>query len=330
MAAIKIKPFTQIRSGRIDINNYISDAGLDALYVLEGHKDAEKVKNMRNNKVVYDWTGVYGITDSAINEVKLRAKEAGIKLPEEMTKITKAKQLDAKHEKVARMYAGYFAWVNDTKMNQLTDDAFSSYTPHERDVLLSYLHNVDISQLTTGNPGSLIDAIKLHNEDEVIRKIFMKADGSYIDYEKLRKEDKRGLGNRLMATMQWWYNPQADVVQDMKKRDNLYKNDYNEVGRMKNMLAANEFLIEDTKARKNELAGLWETPSALKSMFPRPMQPQETQEQPIAAPKPPQERTFVEKVADSVKAAFGAFTGDSNQVANEPENILNSANGEQQ
>lgn len=324
MAKIKIKPFKRIAAGKIDINDYISDAGLNGLCVLEGHTDATKVKNMR--KGGYDWTGLCGITDSAIAEVKQRAKEAGLILPKEMQSVTSAKQLGKGKDKLARMFAGYLAWVNTTKMDQLTDGAFSTYTPHQKDVLLSYLHNVDISQMTTGTAGSLIDAIKEHNEDEVIRRIFMKSDGSLADYEQMRANNKRGLGNRLMAHLQWWYNPDAEVVQSMKKKEDLFRTTYNEKGRMANMLHANAFLVEDTKNRKNENA--LNDNNSLNSAETIAEQPQ----QPIAAPKPAKEPSFWEKVGRAAMTAlnpfYGLSSGNSNQVAQNEENILNNPNGE--
>lgn len=328
MAKVQIKPFKKIAAGKININDYISNAGLDGLRVLEAHPDVKKVKNMRKNNISHDVTGLYGITNSAIKEVKLRAKESGIKLPKEMENVKSAADLGKGKDNLARMYAGYIAWVNDTKMNQITDNAFSSYTPHQRDVLLSYLHNVDISQMTTGTAGSLIDAIKLHNEDEVIRRIFMKQDGSLVDYEQLRKENKRGIGNRLMATMQWWYNPEADVVNSVAEKDKLYSTTYNEAGRMKNMLAANAFLIEDTKRRKN--VGMQEDKNPmLEQNQPQAKQPQ----QPIAAPKQAQEPSILEKLGriamDSINPLNGLSNAVYNQVANNQENILNNANGEQ-
>lgn len=329
MAKIKIKPFKKIAAGKIDINDYISEAGLDGLCVLEGHRDAEKVKNMRNNKVEYDWTGLCGITDSAIKEVKQRASEAGITLPKEMMEVTSAKQLGKGKDKLARMYAGYYAWVNDTKMNQVTDGAFSTYTPHQRDVLLSYLHNVDISKLTTGTKGSLIDAIKEHNEDEVIRRIFMKEDGTLADYEQMREQNKRGVANRWMAHMQWWYNPDAEVVKDMKTKENKYYHKdglYSQKGFMNNLLAANAVLVEDTKNRKNENA--LNDNNSINDAETVTEQPQ----QPIAAPKPAQEPSFWEKVGRAAMTAlnpfYGLSSGNSNQVAQNEENILNNPNGE--
>lgn len=329
MGKIKIKPFDKIPAGKIDINDYISESGLDGLCVLEGHRDAEKVTNMRNNKVSYDWTGLCGITDSAIKEVKQRAAEAGITLPKEMMEVTSAKQLGKGKDKLARMYAGYYAWVNDTKMNQITDNAFSTYTPHQKDVLLSYLHNIDISRLTTGTKGSLIDAIKEHNEDEVIRRIFMKEDGSLVNYDTLKNQNKRGIANRLMAHLQWWYNPDAEVVKDMKTKEDKYYNGkngvYSQKGFMNNLLAANAFLVEDTKNRKNE--------NVLNDnrVLTEDIAAQDTQ-MPDNEPKSARKEPLLEKLGrialDTINPFYGLSRANYNQVANAQENILNSPNGE--
>lgn len=312
---MKIKKFDKVPGGKINISNYISEKGLDALNVLEGHDKVEEVANTKNKKK--ETTGLYGIKDTAIQEIKARAAEAGIELPKEIKNITSAKQLTSKNADVARLMAGYYAWVNHTKMEQLTDGAFGKYTQHQRDVLLSYLHNIDVSKMSTGTPGSLLDAIKLHNEDAVIRSIFMKPDGSLIDYEQLRKANKRGLANRWMAEMQWWYNPDADVVKNRKKRDDIYTNVYNRPGHLSTMLYANDFLRKDTARRKDQEANS-DTPFMLQE-----------QKQPAVEQKEPQEKSLIDSVIDVGKKLASVFTGNSNQVAQQPENILNNTNGVQ-
>ena len=313
---ITIKKFKKIQNGKINISDYITEEGLDALYVLEGHDDVSYVTNTVTGKK--EPTGVYGIKDSAIREIKARAAEAGITLPKEIQKITSANQLNKKNKDVARLMAGYYAWVNHTKMQQVTDNAFGTYTPHQRDVLLSYLHNIDISKMSVENPGSLIDAIKLHNEDEVIRRIFMKPDGSLADYEKMRTDDKRGIANRWMAEMQWWYNPDADVVKSFQKRDDVYRDFFSKPGHMNNMLHANAYLAKDTAMRKNQMVNM-----------DGPTIGEEAQEQPQIEQNRPQNKGFIDSAIELGKNIANAIMGGSNQVANNEQNILNNTNGEQ-
>lgn len=313
---IVIKKFKKVPGGKINVSDYISEEGLDALNVLEGHTEVKKVTNTKTKDK--ETTGMYGLKDSAIKEIKQRASEAGITLPKELQKITSAKQLTSKNEDVARLMAGYYAWVNYTKMEQATDGSFGKYTQHQKDVLLTYLHNIDMSGLTTGNPGSLVDAIKLHNEDGVIRSIFMKPDGSLVDYEKLRKDNKRGLGNRWMAQMQWWYNPDAKVIKSSKDRDEVYRDHFGKPGHMANMLHANAYLVEDTARRKNQFANM-----------DGPAIGEVKQSQPINEQKQPGKKSFIDSAIELGKNIASAIMGHSNQVAKNEQNILNNTNGEQ-
>ena len=322
--------FKKRDSKYIDINWFISDDGLDALRVLEGHSDVKKVKNMRNKNTT-DTTGLYGITDSCIKEVKLRAAEAGIELPKSMQDITSASQLNSSKKDVARQYAGYYAWVNYTKMDEMTDGAFDTYNQHQKDVLLTYLHNVDISKLSKGTEGSLIDAIKNHNEDMVIRTLFMNKDGSLLDYETKKAEGKRGIANRLMATMQWWYNPDAEVVHDESKKDTIYRDVYSKKGHLSNMLKANNILCEISKKKQNDLLRGFDN-ATIEEIQNNEQPQQQIAQKPIAEPKQGQDLTFMEKLGQafvsSIKPFFGGKSSENNQVAQNGENILNSNNGE--
>ncbi len=71
----------------------------------------------------------------------------------------------------------------------------------------------------------------------------------------------------------------------------------------------------------------------LKSLFPKPMtKVKEPAQKPIAAPKPAKEPSFWEKVGRAAMTAlnpfYGLSSGNSNQVAQNEENILNNPNGE--
>lgn len=308
----------------LDTSKTISEAGLDALYVLEGHTDAQEVVNMNTGKK--EWTGLYGVTDSCIKQVKQFAK-GKYELPEEMSKIKNAKELGAGNDAVARDYARYYIEHLKRELNRKTDNSFDSYTPHQQDVLLTYVYNVGTSKLSTGTKGSLLDAIKEHNEDEVIRRIFMKADGSLADYDTMTKQDKRGLANRWLATMQWWYNPNFKAINSIKDKDDVYTNTYNAT-EYKNLLALNKNMSEITKERKNnellQNSTAFHDFNGMDSIY-------KTQKN---EQKQPENKSFLQRLGEIGMAIANPMydmvrKAQANQVANEEANMLNNENGAQ-
>lgn len=308
----------------LDTSKTISEAGLDALYVLEGHTDAKEVKNMNTGKK--EWTGLYGITDSCIKQVKQFVKDK-YKLTEDMSKIKSAKELGAGKDAVSREYAKYYMEYLKRELNRKTDNAFDSYTPHQQDVLLTYVYNIGTNKLSTGTKGSLLDAIKEHNEDEVIRRIFMKSDGTLADYDIMTKEDRRGLANRWLATMQWWYNPDFKAIKSIKDKDDVYTNTYNSK-EYNTLLTINKNMADITKEHKNN--------DLLKSRnaFHDSDIAENLYKEPKIEQKQPQEKSFLQRLGEIGMATINPMYGmvkaaAENQVAQEYENILKENEGEQ-
>jgi len=305
----------------LDYHDYISDAGLDGLKVLEGHKKTEKVLNKETGE--YEVTGLYGIKESAIKEVKRYAKEQGYDITEEMKKVKTPWDLT---EKTARDFAGYYAWRNYNFANKYTDNNFANLNQHQKDVLLSYFHNMAIEKLNKnrGSSGSMLDAIEIGDTDEIMKRMFMKPDGSYGTYEDAIKRDRRGLMNRYMATAQWFYNPYAEVVSSFDAKDRMYRDDYTMPGKLDTILRGIESMQDVRKKYRNMDFDNYD------SLMPQ----TEQAEQAIPEPKQPQQRTFWQTLGDVARAItnpmFGmAKNAESNNIANMRENMLNNENGEQ-
>lgn len=308
---------------QLDYHDYISDDGLNGLKILEGHKKTEKVWNEETKK--YELTGLYGIKESSIKEVKRYAKERGYAITPEMEKVKTPSDLT---EQTARDFAGFYAWRNFERADQLTENHFREVPSHQRDVLLTYFHNMSLEKLSKnkGNNGSILSAIEVGDADEVIKALFTREDGTYGTYEGSIARNRRGLMNRNMATAQWYYNPDAEVVSSFSKRDEYYRDVYPTKGYLDRIIKGAENMQDIRKKNRNiDANNDW-------AMFSINENYKEPEKQAIAEPKMPQEASFLEKLGKIGMAAINPIYGMvqqamDNQLANTQENMLNSNNG---
>lgn len=310
----------------VNYHDYISNAGLNGLKVLEGHKKTEKVYNNETGK--YEITGLYGIKQSCIDEVKRYAKQKGFDITEAMSKVKNPWDLT---EESARDFAGYYAWRNYNFANVYTNDKFSDLDQHQKDVLLSYFHNMSLEKLNKnrGSKGSMLDAIEMGDPDEIMKRLFMKADGTFGTYEDSTKSNRRGLMNRYMATAQWYYNPETEVLSSFEKRDEYYRDIYPSNGYLNMILnGINSMQAVNKKYRDtNAMADF--------DVYANNQNTQEQAEQPVAEPKQPQKRSFWQTLGDIAMAISNPMAAmvqnqSNNQLANTPENMLNKENGAEQ
>ena len=304
----------------LNYNDYISEEALDALNVLEGHDKAEDVINTKTKKK--ERTGLYGIKQDAIDEVKKRIAEDGrFSLTPEMAKVNKPDDLD---ETTARQYAGYYAWVNTNKLDANTNNKFSELNSHQKDVLLTYFHNIGMKGVVAnkGKTGSILTAIENHDIDDIVLSMFTKSDGTYASYEQARKEDKRGVMNRHMLTAEWFYDPYHMGVNSVKDRDAFYNEVYPQKGYVDKLITISKNM-KDIRFKNRNIDAMADYDLSL----PKPKE----SEQPVAEPKTPVRKDFGQTLMDMAKNAFNFIVGQNsapnNQFANMPENMLNKENG---
>ena len=307
----------------VNYNNYISDAGLDGLRVLEGHTKTEKVLNKETGE--YELTGLYGIKQSCIDEVKRYAKEQGYDITEEMSKVKMPKDLT---EKTARDFAGYYAWRNYNFADKCTNNKFQEINQHRKDVLLSFFHNMSIEKLqkNRGSNGSMLDAIEMGDSDEAIKRMFMKADGSYGTYQNAIDNDRRGLMNRYMALAQWYYDPYSKVISSFKDRDEMYRDVYPMPNELDKIITGINNMQEIRKKERSADA------VADYDFF---GVDNEEQDKQLNEQKQPKEKSFLQRLGEIGMAAINPMYGivraaAENVVAEQAKNMLNKENGVEQ
>ena len=304
----------------LDYSAYISDDGLDKLKILEGHTKTEEVLNKETGKK--EVTGLYGIKESAIKEVKRYAKEKGYDITEAMSKVKTPWDLT---EETARDFAGYYAWRNHERADELTNNQFSQLTQHQKDVFLTYFHNMSLEKLSKnkGQKGSMLDALENGDTDEAIKRIFMKADGTISKYEDYIKKDRRGVANRNIATAEWLYNPNTLALQSAEERDKHYRDIYPNEDRI-GTIVHGVGLMQDFKRqqRGEDMYG------------PDMMDNEEEWYTPLIEQNATRNATLLDaayeigrRIGNYIK---GKTDANSNQLANSQTNMLNSENGELQ
>lgn len=208
-------------------NQMLSEKGLDALHVFEDNDDTGKVIKVKNTrlstdkKTVYDSTAAYGITNLAIKAVKNLGKKYNI--PQEVMDINDVNDLNEKPS-LAREVARYYSFYNYNRINDKTNGALDEkWTQHEIDAMLTYFHNVDVSKMSKGKPGSTLDAIESGDIRKLQKSLLQKSDGTVTPKSDYIDNKKVGLLNRKIGTIQYLEDENAEVVQSVESRDKKYK-----------------------------------------------------------------------------------------------------------
>lgn len=202
----------------VDIQDYISQKGLNSIRSLEGHFSGVENGSIENDKNIK--TTYYGITQNGIEGVKQLEKKFNIKIPEYI----KTAKVEDITEKQAREITGYHAVLLTEKINQaVNDDSFMNLTISERSALLAYLHSTGVdgmikSSKNPSNKGSLINAIKTNNIYNIGKSLITKEDGSVMSE---LNEGNKGMKNRILATLSMMFDPDASF-ETVEDRDNMY------------------------------------------------------------------------------------------------------------
>lgn len=202
----------------INIQDYISQKGLDSIRTLEGHFSGVQNGSIENDKNIK--TTYYGITQNGINGVRELEKKFNIKIPEYI----KTAKVENITEKQAREIAGYHAVLLTEKINQaVNDNSFMNLTLSERSALLTYLHSTGVdgmirSSKNPKNKGSLINAIKTNNIYNIGKALITKEDGSTMTE---LNDGNRGMKNRILATISMMFDPDASF-ETVEARDEMY------------------------------------------------------------------------------------------------------------
>jgi len=211
----------------VNIYEYITPQALDALYVLEGHKDGpsqpKSYKGKKDSTTTY-----YGMTDAGLNTIRSHSgpNNFNIALPEWMKKAS-AKSLTKEQ---AREAAGLLAAVHEMQM----DAKFMEKDGHKyfHDMPLEWRSAVQVLAHSNGvngwiqsydedNPGSIMKAMKTGSREVVARAMMSKGDGSLMEEPHISK--KSGRVNRILSSVKLMYDTKANTFKDEKSKDEAFK-----------------------------------------------------------------------------------------------------------
>lgn len=210
----------RIKPQSFEIKDYITDAALDALYVLEGHyKGPEKPKNYKGS--VDKTTTYYGMTDAGLNTIR----KAGLDIPSWL-KNASASSLTKEQ---ARQAAGYLAMAHTKQLDAAYGDdnpnKFSSLPLEWKSAILVLAHsngvNGWINSYKDGHKGSLLKAISSKDRELICRYMMAKKDGSIM--EEPHDSEKSGRVNRILASVKLMYDGQGKDFKTAETKDAAFK-----------------------------------------------------------------------------------------------------------
>ena len=210
----------RIKPQSFEINDYISNDALDALYTLEGHyKGAETPKNYKGG--TDKATTYYGMTEAGLNTIR----KSGIDIPSWL----KTASVSSITKEQARQAAGYLAVAHTKQLDGAYDDGetnrFSSLPLAWRSAILVLAHsngvNGWINSYKEGNKGSLLRAIKSKDRELICRYMMAKKDGSIMD--EPYGSEKSGRINRILASVKLMYDTTGKDFKTAADKDAAFK-----------------------------------------------------------------------------------------------------------
>lgn len=235
-------------------NDYISEAALDAIYVLEGHFKGAETPTRHDGKKDPPTT-YYGITQNGLEQLKELRRKYGVDVPKDLLQA----DVNSLTKKQARDVAGYVAmhntFVMDDSYGEDTPGYFSQLPLNVRSAILTVQHTGGTNKLkkSLNDPnakGSLLKAIKSGDREEIAMALISKSDGTLMDEPS--KSNNRGRINRYLAAVKLMYDSDNKTFSTVASRDktfNRWRDNPNTVNNVANML---QTIYRGNIAKQNE------------------------------------------------------------------------------